>query len=563
MRNINLALLLILSTISIFGQIPDNLISIENKEFNNYFFNKGNIPVVKGKILNLTKEEIEITEIKYSIVTPSEQFQISKHCKPNADGSFELKLDCAFPFQQIWIRVGNYYAGIYANTELYIEIDANILKTQKSVKYNGPGIKYLGQDGELNAFMNNQILFKRERQLELMSMIRKAENSTGSYAKSDSLYSLLQELDNQFFKNNPSVFSWLVINERQSDYYSGLCNEYQGKIMPARLFNKILSHKSYLTSNSGMNFYKALFLYIRSNAYNWKEINYGKYSTFSKLETKDKLILDSIVSINKIISQSQPYDTSKYLFLIKQAKLFLHDTLLVDNTLQTIGLLDSMFIQSKSDLLKMKISSKDPNDQELITGTVLRNIQTEWCKKTVLEQYAENMEKIASINKILLDSKPLVSVNQLGQPIAEMPFGAKLYKVDSLEPKTLLANLKSSFANKALIIDFWATWCGPCLHDLPYSKKLHDNAKDLPIEFVYLCTSSNSNIGKWKSKIAEFELGGTHIFLEQNIENELMKLFFAGGFPSYVLINSNGDFKPGAVTQMSNLDRSQLEELIK
>jgi len=43
----------------VFGQLPKNLVSIEDKEFNKYFLNKDNKPVVKGKILNLTAEEIK------------------------------------------------------------------------------------------------------------------------------------------------------------------------------------------------------------------------------------------------------------------------------------------------------------------------------------------------------------------------------------------------------------------------------------------------------------------------------------------------------------------------
>lgn len=559
-----LTLLLILITISIFGQIPDNRISIEDKEFNDYLQNKDNIPVVKGKILNLTQKEIEEAIISYSIVTPSEQFQISKSCKLKEDGTFELQLDYAFPFQQIWIRAGKlFYAGIYADTELYIELDANILKSQNGVKFNGLGVKYLGRDGELNNFMNNHLLFKRERQLELASTMWTIKYSTDYLAKYDSLYSILQELDREYFKLNPSNFSWLVINERQSDYFSFLCIRYQCEKMDFELFDKVKSHKSYLTSNSGMNFYKALFAYVRSNAYSWKDIDYSKYITFSKLEKTDKLILDSIVSIHKNISQSLPYDTSNYLSLIKQAKLFLYDTLVVDNTLQTMRVLDSLFYQSKSDLLKMKISSKDPNDKRLMTEAVLRNIQTDWCKKNILEQYNESIKQLASINKKLEDSKTLVSDNQLGQPINEMPFGAKLYKVDKLDPKVLLANLKSSFANKALVIDFWATWCGPCLQDMPYSKKLHDNSKDLPVEFVYLCTSSSSSIEKWKSKIAELELGGTHIFVESEIESELLNLFSLSGFPSYIFIDANGDYQPGVISRMYDMDKEKLMELIK
>ena len=98
---------------------------------------------------------------------------------------------------------------------------------------------------------------------------------------------------------------------------------------------------------------------------------------------------------------------------------------------------------------------------------------------------------------------------------------------------------------------------------MPYSKQLHDDTKDLPVEFVYLCTSSNSSIEKWKTKIAELGIGGIHIFVEQNIENELMNLFSVSGFPSYVLIDSKGEYKPGAISRMSHLDKDKLSELVK
>lgn len=57
-----------------------------------------------------------------------------------------------------------------------------------------------------------------------------------------------------------------------------------------------------------------------------------------------------------------------------------------------------------------------------------------------------------------------------------------------------MLNLKLKFPNKALIIDFWATWCVPCLGDLPNSKKLYEANKDLPVEYVYICTRGGSNI---------------------------------------------------------------------
>ena len=568
-KKINLTLFLTLISICCFCQIPDKAISIEDKEFNDYFFDKDNIPIVKGKVLNVPKQHIDKVKINYTIVTPFEQRQTKKSCNINSDGTFELELDNAFPYQQIWISAGRlYYAGIYARKDLFIELDSEILISKKGVKYNGDGIKYLGSDGELNNYMNNHVLFKRKKQLELSKEISKVKrNRDLDYdmflSKYDSLYTILQEIDKEFIEQNPSDYSWILINERQSDYYAGLCVKHWGKEMSPDLFEKVKSHKSYLTSNNGMGFYNYLFTYLNINSSKGHKSYIADFNSYSKLSPDNISILDSIIHLEGKITDSVLFNTTKYSSLVDQANTFLRDTLIIERTSLTTNLLDSIFEMPKADFLKTKITSKDPKDKNTLTETVLNYLQTDWCKTVIKKQYDESLSKRESINKILESAKPVESNNQFGKPIAEMPFGAKMFKIDSLESKQLLANLKSSFEGKALVFDFWATWCGPCIREMPYSNKLHDEVKELPIEFVYLCTSRGSNLDKWKSKIVEFKLSGTHIFVKEDIIDELMSLFSVSGFPSYVLINKKGVYKPGAIQRMSHLNKEKLTELIQ
>ena len=59
------------------------------------------------------------------------------------------------------------------------------------------------------------------------------------------------------------------------------------------------------------------------------------------------------------------------------------------------------------------------------------------------------------------------------------PFKAKLTRLDGKKlslPKDLLG--------KVVVIDFWATWCGPCVAELPHMKKLYAKYKDKGVEFV-------------------------------------------------------------------------------
>lgn len=415
--------------------------------------------------------------------------------------------------------------------------------------------------------MNNHIMFKRKLQLEIDEEIGTLiSNRQLPYKefilKYDKLYSKLQAIDNEFIEDNPSDFSWLIENERMSRYYGELCVVNSGRVMDNELWERVKNHKSYLTSNNGMLFYRYLYAYLSIAATISQIQDWNTIRSYSAIDDIGRNIIDSLNYYQELKNQQQPFNANSYNTLVRQAYMIFSDTILAINTLKTIKTLDSIFEPAKADFLKISMNSLDPDNQKIISELVLTHMSTAWCQNIVKAEYQKTTDKLKTINGILNQSKLIGSFTSFGQSVAELPFGAKLYKVNNLKAPELLANLKSSFTGKALLIDFWATWCAPCLSEMPYSKKLHSATKDLPIEFVYLCTSSSSSIDKWKSKIAELEIPGTHIFVEDTIETELMKLFSVSGFPSIVFIDKNGVYKPGVINMISNTDKNKLTGLI-
>ena len=86
----------------------------------------------------------------------------------------------------------------------------------------------------------------------------------------------------------------------------------------------------------------------------------------------------------------------------------------------------------------------------------------------------------AQVSDYTYGSKSVSSDNKYGQLIMEMPFGAKLYK-NYIKAQELLDNIKSVCKGKAIFIDFWATWCSPCIEAMPNTKRLYFEVKNLPI----------------------------------------------------------------------------------
>ncbi len=542
---------------SILGQIPENAVSIEDAKFNDYFLNN-TPPVVKGVVLNVSDAEIDSFQISYSIVTPFTQLQTKKTCSLNPDGTFKLILDYPFPYQQIWFRLEPFiYAGIYANTDLYIELDADKLRKRK-VYMIGAGVKYLGEDGELNTYLNNHKLYKSGEKRRLKKSLKNHNLSNGF----DSLHAQLVAIDDSYINEYPSKYSWLIKNERLSDYYGRICQmqAHSNKKMNEELLEEVIKHKVYLISNSGMLFYKYMFYIIKFMS---EESDYGKFRDYSKLTEQQKSIIDSIVVIRKRNLNNPAPIWDKYCEYANNARsTFLNDTLLISNTTRCIRLLDSIFPSSKADMLKLKFTNKDPADRIIIQDVVMNNTQTGWCNKVKIKENEINQSKIKYINNSLKESELFISDNSIGTPILKMPFGAELFKVDTLSAMDLLSNIRNKYKGKALFMDIWATWCGPCLREMPSSNKLHSELNNDPIEFIYLCTSQGSSIEKWKSKIAELEIAGTHIFVKSVIQDELMSSFNASGYPSYIFIDQDGNYITGAIERPSNMNINKLKKLI-
>lgn len=563
--------ILILTAITIFACNHEKKIAIEDAEFDKYFFEEKNIPVVKGKVLNLKIDELESTKLEYTFYPPFDQnqSQITKNGYLNSDGTFELEIDYAFPYQLIWLKVGTFFSEtIYANSDLSIEIDAEKLRKQKGY-LNLAGIKFQGTDGDVNTFLINHSEYKSNEREDLLRAVQpllfdgrlKYETFLTKY---DSLYLLRHKIDDEFIEKNPSPYSWIIKNETLSEYYGYICFKASMCKMHISedLFNDIKKHKPYLVSDNSFEYYKCLFYYLGYQAMEHDEFILDKFIDYSKLSKSEKEKVAEYENIQTQRGEGVPIDTIKAIELMNYIKPLIRDTIRSYETLKTINYIDSLFTDSKADLLKLKFSSSDLKTKKLLNETIRNTINTKWCKEVLISNYEKNSKKYDSIEKHLKEGDSTISSKNIGELIAEMPFGAKLYKVDSINTNEFLSNIKTVFKDKALILDFWYTSCAPCLEEMPYSKKLHDELSDEPLEFVYLCSSSGSSIEKWKSKIAELEIGGTHLYVESSIASELMSLFSFTSFPSYAFIDKAGNYKAGAIARMSFLEKEDIKKLI-
>jgi thiol-disulfide isomerase/thioredoxin len=112
----------------------------------------------------------------------------------------------------------------------------------------------------------------------------------------------------------------------------------------------------------------------------------------------------------------------------------------------------------------------------------------------------------------------------------------------------------SSFKGKVVYIDFWATWCAPCLSEMPNSQKLSEKLKDNK-EVVFLYVNVKDDEINWKKFISKGTLKGVNLFANGQQSIELYKVYNFKGIPHYVLIDKNGNLisadaqRPGDIEQ--------------
>ena len=140
-------------------------------------------------------------------------------------------------------------------------------------------------------------------------------------------------------------------------------------------------------------------------------------------------------------------------------------------------------------------------------------------------------------------------------------------------PEFVLANydgddksLYDLLADKDMIlIDFWASWCGPCIADFPELKKLHAAYTDEDFEIVGVSIDSTEEA--WKEGVDEHELPWINLGELKGWEGPIATIYGVNAIPKGFLVDSQGciytkSVRPAALKEFL-VDRYGMDESLE
>ncbi|HPO92605.1 MAG TPA: TlpA disulfide reductase family protein [Phycisphaerales bacterium] len=179
-------------------------------------------------------------------------------------------------------------------------------------------------------------------------------------------------------------------------------------------------------------------------------------------------------------------------------------------------------------------------------------------------------ERAGNLLDRLLKDYPDSEAAEQARPMARIVHGiGKPFELKFTDAVTgEQVDLASKFKGKVVVIDFWATWCRPCVAELPKLKEFYAKYKDRGVEIVSVSLDSEPSDGQpadaktssGKQKLLDFisqnQLGWYHFYQGKGWDSEFSKSWGITSIPRIFVVDADGALANSSA-------RGRLEEVVE
>lgn len=136
------------------------------------------------------------------------------------------------------------------------------------------------------------------------------------------------------------------------------------------------------------------------------------------------------------------------------------------------------------------------------------------------------------------EQKPVTPDTPQQEQKAEAPMSIPDFRMNDINGKEVSA-LEEAAKHKITIIDFWASWCGPCLRDMPGLVNTYNKYKDKGLGIIGVSLDKDET--SWKEAVKRLDMTWIQVSDLQGWDNAAAQMFGVQSIPFTMIVNQKGE----------------------
>ena len=265
------------------------------------------------------------------------------------------------------------------------------------------------------------------------------------------------------------------------------------------------------------------------------KVKAGVYNFYDGGESSN-LYLKNGYDLNMTLDTKMFDETIKYTGFGAETSNYLAKKALLEETLYPPSLFD--FDEAKFNSVTSEIENKLSTflEEHKNIDSTLFSIE-----KTKVDSFKDDIFKAYNKSKENAKARAQQFADFIGKP------SPKFENYENYKGGTTSLSMS---IGKYVYIDVWATWCGPCLREVPSLKQVEKDYHGKNIEFVSISVDNGRGykdrsfkLAKegWRKMIAEKELGGIQLFSDKAWKSDFITAYKINSIPRFILIDPAGN----------------------